>query len=258
MSGTGSFTDPKFLADYGLFRGNAIEYFLHPLNPFKSKSKTCNETLAAQNITIGFLMMNGTTTSGPLTLERAEEEYNVALSRMTGEQYELLPPPPPQRAPDGAITPVDPQLSQLYTIRHVLRSKNNKVTTLGIYYIVQGFIYKAPTARALMKANIARTCQGLIEASDALSSCAKHSPSTGYDWDFESGSRLSGQKRTSQLDDEEIFKQVCKLKKKPRRWIESKPGERTEEEEESVRAKDKINAVLKRISKSYLVTGKTI
>ena len=95
-SETASFTDPQFLANFGLNRVNAIEYFLHPLNPFRTKTNTCNEILAMQGISIGSLMFNGLggpQQSGPLSLERAEEEYNVALSRLSGEQYELLPPP---------------------------------------------------------------------------------------------------------------------------------------------------------------------
>ena len=58
-----------------------------------------------QGITIGLLMYNngmgmsmgangggagGGPQQGQLTLERAEDEYNAALSRMIGEQYELL------------------------------------------------------------------------------------------------------------------------------------------------------------------------
>ena len=96
LSETTAFTDPVFLRNFGLSRVTVLDYFLHPLNPFKSKNETCNEKLARQNISIGMLMERGTDRRpGPMTLEKAEEEYNNRLSHMKGEQYELLPPPHP-------------------------------------------------------------------------------------------------------------------------------------------------------------------
>ena len=259
-SETASFTDPQFLAQYGLNRVNALEYFLHQLNPFRTKAVTCNEELHMQGISIGLLMYNGfgAQQSVPLTLERAEEEYNSALSRLLGEQYELLQPPPTPPQGPGQPIMMDPSQSPLFTIRHILRAKN-KVTTLGIYYILEGIIYKSPSARALMKYNVARTCQGLIDACDTLSVCANYTPTTGYYWDFEAGSKLSQRKRQRQLEEEDetdIFKQLRKVKKKSM-IIDKKrrPGERTEEEEEGTRAKDKVNSILLRLNKSSLVTG---
>lgn len=98
-SETASFTDPQFLATFGLSRMNALEYFLHPLNPFRSKAQTCNEMLAEQGISITNLVYHGIgqQQSGPLSIERAEEEYHAALSRLQGEQYELLVPPQPPK-----------------------------------------------------------------------------------------------------------------------------------------------------------------
>ena len=92
MSETASFVDPVFLARFGLARTNVIDYFLHPLNPFRTKAKTSNEILSMQGIGIGTLMAWGTGhCPGPLSLEDCEEEYSLALSRLTGDQYELLP-----------------------------------------------------------------------------------------------------------------------------------------------------------------------
>jgi hypothetical protein len=311
-SETASFTDPQFLAHFGLSRANAIEYFLHPLNPFRSKAKTCNEVLQMQGITIGQLMYSdiiGTQQSGPLSLERAEEEYNAALARLPGEQYELLMPPSPPKHTKGGTTAnnnssnnnnnnndsqqqqdpmtMDPSQSPLFTIRHIYRTKN-KVTTLGIYYILEGVIYKSPSARALMKYNVARTCQGLIDTCDTLSKCANYTPTTGYYWDFEAGSKLKKRKRTAATtetkttteiestaaaalkkeegnndhdhhdDDDEIhiFKQLQKIKKSSTVVGKRiKTEERTDEEEEEIRAKDKINSILLRLSKSSMVTG---
>lgn len=163
MSETASFVDPVFLARFGLSRVNVLDYFLHPLNPFRTKANTSNEVLAMQGVGIGTLMAQGVN-AGPLTPEAAEEEYSKALSRATGEQYELLPP-------------VDvahyTQPSPLFTIRHVLRSNPTTVKVLGIYYVLEGVVYKAPSVRALMKANVSRTLEGLTGACQALSVCAR-------------------------------------------------------------------------------------
>ena len=180
MSETASFVDPVFLARFGLTRINAIDYFLHPLNPFRTSAKTSNEVLNMQGINIGTLMAWGTgTRPGPLNMDDGEDEYRVALSRLTGEQYELLP-----LTNIEGMTPQ--QLAALFTIRHVHRTSQNQIKVLGIYYILEGVIYKSPTVRGLMKANIARTLGGLSDACDALSVCAKYDPSTGYTWNFDS------------------------------------------------------------------------
>ncbi len=282
-SDTASFTDPQFLATYGLSRLNALEYFLHPLNPFRSKNQTCNEILAMQGISLPTLIHGigqhqhasssaaGGGIGGPLSLERAEEEYNSALSRLQGEQYELVAPPPLPKVKGSSNKStqqhqqqqqlMDPSQSPLFTIRHVLRTKT-KVAILGVYYILDGIIYKSPSARALMKHNIARTCQGLIDVCDSLSACVNYSPTTGYYWDFNakpSSTKKSSKKRErneNHEDEIEIYKQLRKMKResvvidKKRR-----PEDRTEEEEEATRAKDRINAILIRMSKSSLVKG---
>ena len=165
MSETASFVDPVFLARFGLSRANVFDYFLHPLNPFRTKANTSNEILAMQGIGIGTLMQTGIGIgSGPLSPQAAEEEYSAALSRLTGEQYELLPPADPAHYW---------QPSPLYTIRHVLRTNPTSVKVLGIYYVLEGVIYKAPTVRSLMKANESRTLEGLSEACDVLSVCSR-------------------------------------------------------------------------------------
>lgn len=163
MSDTASFVDPVFLARFGLFRANVLSYFLHPLNPFRTKANTSNEVLSMQGIDIGTLMAQGVG-AGPLSQQAAEEEYARALAQQTGEQYELLPPQ------DVAHYT---QPSPLYTIRHVLRSNPTTVKVLGIYYALEGVIYKAPSLRGLMKANVTRTAQGLSDARQALSVCAR-------------------------------------------------------------------------------------
>ena len=134
MSETASFVDPVFLAHFGLSRQNVLEYFLHPLNPFRTSVHTSNEVLGMQGMDIGRLQQFGTN-GVPLPPQAAEAEYNLALSRSTGEQYELLPPP----TPEGYA-----QISPLYTIRHVVRTNHTTVKVLGIYYVLEGVIYKAP------------------------------------------------------------------------------------------------------------------
>jgi hypothetical protein len=154
---------------------------------------------------------------GPFTLSQAEEEFSNALKRLQGEQYELLPAVAPGAATDitttstttknshratnsipntgttnipntnnaNARNDVDIINSPLFTIRHVYRTSETKVTPLGIYYVLEGIIYKSPSARSLMKANVARTTQGLIDACDTLRQCQRYNPRTGYYWDFE-------------------------------------------------------------------------
>ena len=216
MPETASFVDPVFLARFGLTRMNAIDYFLHPLNPFRTKAKTSNEVLSMQGINIGTLMAWGTgTRPGPLSPEDGEDEYRAALSRLTGEQYELLPL---THALEGA-TPQ--QLAALFTIRHVHRTSLTQTRVLGIYYILEGVIYKSPTVRGLMKAHVARTLEGLSEACDALSACAKYDPSTGYVWNFEPSPE-------DEDDDNAMGYNFQERKKRKRRRVldNRRPGER--------------------------------
>ena len=245
MSETASFVDPVFLARFGLARTNAIDYFLHPLNPFRTKAKTSNEVLSMQGIGIGTLMQWGTGNHpGPLSLEDGEEEYALALTRMTGEQYELLP----LTKDIEGVTPQ--QLAALFTIRHVHRTSKNKikVKVLGIYYILEGVIYKSPTVRGLMKAHIARTLNGLSDACDALSICARYDPTTGYMWKFDAS--------VDDVDeDDESFYNLQAIKKRKRRRVgdNRKPGERSLEEEEGARASEAIDRILSRLSNSDVV-----
>mmetsp|Transcript_6423 Transcript_6423/g.11433 ORF Transcript_6423/g.11433 Transcript_6423/m.11433 type:complete len:275 (-) Transcript_6423:46-870(-) len=263
MSDTASFVDPVFLARFGLSRVNVLDYFLHPLNPFRSKAtNTSNEILQMQGIGIGTLMQNGTGMPGQqqggggpprqLSLSAAEHEYQNALSRLIGEQYELLPPTTIGLAPeaDANSPPVDPAQSPLFTIRHVHRTNPTTIKIVGIYYVLEGVIYKSPSVRSLMKANVARTLEGLSGACDALNVCARYEPSTGYTWNFET--------TTAQKDDEEYSS--CALlqhkRRKRRRILDNRrPGERTAEEEEGIRASEAIDRILVRLTKSSVVSG---
>ncbi|KAL7443961.1 hypothetical protein ACHAXM_010971 [Skeletonema potamos] len=250
MSETASFVDPVFLARFGLTRINAIDYFLHPLNPFRTKAKTSNEVLAMQGINIGTLMQWGTgARPGPLSLEQGEDEYRVALARLTGEQYELLP----MANNTEGMTPQ--QMSALFTIRHVHRTSHNNTKVLGIYYILEGVIYKSPTVRGLMKANVTRTLEGLSEACDALSVCARYDPSSGYSWKFDPNDD------DDEDEDNTFYSSLQEKRKRRRRQIldNRRPGERTAEEEEGIRASEAIDRILSRISKSdVVVKGKPI
>ena len=246
-SDTASFTDPVFLASYGLNRITVLDYFLHPLNPFRSKSKSCNDLLVEKQISIGFIMMNGIgMRPGPMSLTEAEEEFSNALVREKGEQYELLT----TDDPEAAIN------SPLFTIRHVYRSSPTKITPLGVYYVLEGVVYKAPSARSLMKANVTRTCQGLVDACNELKKCARYSPRTGYYWDFESKASKSSEapeKRKMESDSEilEDFKRRVKIARTSRRILDNRRvGERSEEEEEGIRAKEKMNSILFRLKAS--------
>ena len=214
MSETAAFVDPVFLARFGLTRANAIDYFLHPLNPFRTKAKTSNEVLGMQGISIGTLTAWGTSVRpGPLSPPEGEHEYHAALARLTGEQYELLAP---TDAADDA-TPAPP--SALCTLRHVRRTSPTQAAVLGVYYVLEGVIYKSPTVRGLMKAHVARTLEGLSEACDALSVCARYDPSTGYVWRF--------QPADEDEDADDLLYSIREKRKKRRRVLDHhRPGER--------------------------------
>lgn len=236
MSETSSFVDPVFLARFGLSRVNVLDYFLHPLNPFRTSVNTSNEVLAMQGTGIGILMQFGLN-GVPLTPQAAEDEYSRALSRLTGEQYELMPPATPQ----GFTMP-----SPLYTIRHVLRSNPTTTKVLGIYYVLEGVIYKAPNVRALMKANVSRTLEGLSDSCQALNSSARYLPSTGYTWIFEDN---------EDMEDPVALMQLHKRRKRRKILDNRRPGERTDAEEEGIRASEALDRILVRLAKSTLVTG---
>jgi MED6 mediator sub complex component len=235
MSETASFIDPVFLARFGLSRANVLDYFLLPLNPFRTPSNTSNEILSMQGISIGILMQQGTN-GFPMTPQAAEEEYHRSLTRLTGEQYELLPP-------------VDPALyvqpSPLYTIRHVTRTNQRTVKILGIYYVVEGIIHKAPSVRSLSKAYVSRTLDGLAGACSALSVCARFQPSTGYIWHFEDDE--------NNVDPLALIK-LHKRMKRRKVMDNRKPGDRNEAEEEGLRSSQAIDQILVRLAKSPLVS----
>ena len=154
MSETASFVDPVFLARFGLSRVNLIDYFLHPLNPFRTPNNTSNEVLNMQGISIGMLMQPSLGHI-PLSPMAAEEAYAKNLSKLTGDQYELLPPSDPNDVEQYTLP------SPLYAIRHVIRTSPRDVKIVGVYYVVEGVIYKSPAIRSLMKSNISRTLDGL-------------------------------------------------------------------------------------------------
>lgn len=302
MSETASFVDPVFLARFGLCRANAVDYFLHPLNPFRTSANTSNEVLAMQGITIAALMQHGTghggaasggTGSGPLSPRAAEEEYAAALRRLAGEQYELLP----------AVDPAAyAQPGDLYTIRHVLRSTSLPgadaaassgaaaagAKLLGVYYIVQGVIYKSPPVRNIQKSHVTRVLTGLARAQRTLAPGARFLPSTGYLWVFDGENAAAagqGKKRKreatavsgagapqastsmegsdSDSDDSHSMDPVAllrlsrRLRDRQRRRLAADrrtPGQtRTAAEEEGIRAAEALDQILVRLSKSRLV-----
>jgi len=253
MSDTSSFVDPVFLARFGLSRVNLIDYFLHPLNPFRTPNNTSNEVLNMQGISIGMLMQPSFGHI-PLSPMAAEEAYAKNLSKLTGEQYELLPPPDPNDLEQYTLP------SPLYTIRHVVRTSPNNVKPLGIYYVVEGVIYKSPAIRSLMKSNISRTLDGLAGACSALSVCARYLPSTGYTWLFDDNEDDNKNKNKNDADTIDPVVSLMKLNKrmKRRKILDNrKAGERNEAEEEGLRASAAIDQILVRLSKNSHLTAAT-
>mmetsp|Transcript_4175 Transcript_4175/g.5479 ORF Transcript_4175/g.5479 Transcript_4175/m.5479 type:complete len:268 (-) Transcript_4175:220-1023(-) len=241
MSDTASFVDPVFLARFGLQRANVIDYFLHPLNPFRATVNTSNDVLAMQGLTIGILMQQGVR-GEPLTPQAAEEEYQAALTRLTGEQYELLPPADPSMY----MLP-----SPLYSIRHVLRTSPTSTKILGVYYVVEGVIYKAPAVRSLCKAHVAKTLGSLSSTFEALRKCTFYQPSLGYLWVFEE----EFQKEGSTMGPVEL-QELARRRKRRKVLDHRRPGERTPAEEEGIRATEAMDQILVRLSRSSWVTNK--
>jgi hypothetical protein len=252
MSETASFVDPVFLARFGLSRVNLIDYFLHPLNPFRTPNNTSNEVLNMQGISIGMLMQPSLGHI-PLSPIAAEEAYAKNLSKLTGDQYELLPPPDPNDIDQYT------QPSPLYTIRHVVRTNPSSVKIVGVFYVVEGVIYKSPAIRSLMKSNISRTLDGLAGACSALSVCARYLPSTGYTWNFDD---IEDGKTNNDVDAIDPVVSLMKLNKrmKRRKILDNrKAGERNEAEEEGLRSSAAIDQILVRLSKnSHLTASSTI
>lgn len=114
--------------------------------------------------------------------------------------------------------------------------------------MVEGVIYKSPSVRSLMKANVTRTLEGLAGACSALSVCARYQPSMGYTWNFD--------KAVDDYDDVDPVALMKLHKRTKRRKIldNRKTGERNEAEEEGLRATSAIDQILVRLSKSSVLT----
>mmetsp|Transcript_4215 Transcript_4215/g.10937 ORF Transcript_4215/g.10937 Transcript_4215/m.10937 type:complete len:293 (-) Transcript_4215:154-1032(-) len=248
MSETASFVDPVFLARFGLSRVNLIDYFLHPLNPFRTPNNTSNEVLNMQGISIGMLMQPSLGHI-PLSPIAAEEAYAKNLSKSTGDQYELLPPPD-QNNIDQYTQP-----SSLYTIRHVIRSNPSTVKVIGVYYVVEGVIYKSPAIRSLMKSNVSRTLDGLTGACSALSVCARYLPSTGYTWNFDESDESKINNSADAIDPVVSLMKQNKRTKRRKILDNRKAGERNEAEEEGLRSSAAIDQILVRLSKNSHLTA---
>ena len=245
-----SFVDPVFLAHFGLSRTNAIDYFLHPLNPFRatgSSTISCsNEVLAMQGINLDTLFqgqiqqqhLQGRPYDPVGALRKAEFEYSQHLEKMVGEQYELVPKDERNSKHEQvqSTTASPPTPDQLFVIRHVLRSSRTTRKVLGIYYIIEGVIYKSPSVRSIMKANLSRTIQALTETCEALSECARYDPIVGYSWNFDADD-----------DANKSQNQHRALRKRPRKVTSTET--QTEEEEEGLKASEAIDRILVRLNK---------
>jgi hypothetical protein len=71
-----------------------------------------------------------------------------------------------------------------------------------------------------MKSNVTRTLEGLSEACDALSVCARFDPSSGYSWKFDS--------HDDDDEDDKFYSSMQEKRKRRRRQIldNRRPGER--------------------------------
>lgn len=265
---TTSFTDPVYLARFGLSRVNALEYFLLPLNPFLAPSLSSNQVLSNQRINVDALFQDqirqqqwqGRPFDPVDALKKAEDAYARHLEMLVGEQYELMPAEEKQQSTneDGignqnqqqdGVGPAVPAQEQLFVIRHVLRSSRTAKKILGIYYIIEGTIFKSPSVRSIVKANLARTLQALTEACESLSSCARYHPTLGYSWDFE---------RPASVNEDEkervnAYRELRRSRKRARKMISADATKNTitftETEEEALKATEAIDNILVRLSK---------
>jgi len=111
--------DTVYLATYGLSKETAVQYFLHPSNPFRTKNTTTNDRLVDH------------------------EPHVVAreLTRMVGEQYTTEAVSFENESDPKGL----PQV--VFVIKHSRRNsdKIGDIVLLNIYYIVDGQIFKSPT-----------------------------------------------------------------------------------------------------------------
>ena len=78
-----------------------------------------------------------------------------------------------------------------------------------------------------MKAHIARTLEGLSDACDALSVCARYDPSTGYVWNFERSSDVDDDEEDDDENGKAFYNVQAKKRRKRRRILDNRrPGER--------------------------------
>ena len=244
-----SFIDPVFLARFGLSRANAIDYFLHPLNPFRrnvsSGTTSSNEVLAMQGISLDTLLqtqiqqqhLQGRPYDPISALSRAEYDYSRHLEKLVGEQYELVPKDEERNQVNANIgeQASPPAPDQLFVIRHVLRSSRTTRKVLGIYYIIEGAIYKSPSVRSIVKANLSRTIEALTDTCQVLSECAQYEPTLGFMWNFDKDeSDMNSRKKLS-------------LRKRPRTATDY--NAQSEDEEERLKASEAIDNILIRLNR---------
>jgi len=76
----------------------------------------------------------------------------------------------------------------------------------------------------------------------------RYEPSSGYTWNFEA--------KDNDDDEDGDVSNLGMRRKRIRRILDNRPpGQRTEEEEEGIRASEAIDGILLRISKSTLLVG---
>ncbi|GMI60692.1 hypothetical protein ScalyP_jg6344 [Parmales sp. scaly parma] len=132
--------DTVYLATYGLSKETAVQYFLHPSNPFRTKNTTTNDRLVDH------------------------EPHVVAreLTRMVGEQYTTEAVSFENESDPKGL----PQV--VFVIKHSRRNsdKIGDIVLLNIYYIVDGQIFKSPTVRDVLTAKLARVVDLCVRGMD--------------------------------------------------------------------------------------------
>ncbi|KAG5182507.1 MED6 mediator sub complex component-domain-containing protein [Tribonema minus] len=150
-----SFQDTMWLRSFYLGPETAIDYFA--LSPFYDRTSN-NELCRMQGLT----------------------DHVAAMQTMTGIEYvvEELPPETDELPEPGA----PPQPRHLMVIKKQYRKSKTQAEVRGVYYIMDGTIYQAPSALALITSRLQKAAFMLSESFAALRALPAHNARGAYDW----------------------------------------------------------------------------
>jgi len=148
MSCSQFFIDPIYLSRYGLSLHTAVQYFLHEANPFRSNNITTNDLLA--------------TATGANDSPPTPEQVQATLNNEVGEQYTAEEVQFENEENYQAL----PKF--VYVIKHWMRHspEQKDITLLGVYYIVDGQIFRSPTLSDVLTTRLSRAVTEIVAGLD--------------------------------------------------------------------------------------------